>query len=72
MRGNNGQVFRAFKAKIYLEGFEHEEGPLKNIYTSLKLVEGKSVYLEEFAREMIAEEENHVAEVKKMLRVQPR
>lgn len=57
---------------ILKESLQHEEAQLKNLYNLLKLVEGKSVYLEEYAREMITEEENHVAEVKKMLRVQPR
>ncbi len=57
---------------ILNESLHHEEGQLKNLYTLLKLVEGKSVYLEEYAREMITEEENHVAEVKKMLRTQPK
>lgn len=57
---------------ILKESLEHEEGQLENLYGLLKLTEGKSVYLEEYAREMITEEENHVAEVKKMLRVQPK
>lgn len=57
---------------ILKESLDHEESQLGNLYTLLKLVEGKSVYLEEFAREMITEEEAHVAEVKKMLRVQPK
>lgn len=57
---------------ILKESLEHEESQLKNLYALLKLVEGKSVYLEEYAREMITEEENHVAEVKKMMRVQPK
>lgn len=57
---------------ILKESLEHEESQLNNLYELLKLVEGKSVYLEEYAREMITEEENHVAEVKKMLRVQPK
>ena len=57
---------------ILKEILGHEEAQLKNLYTLLSLVEGKSVYLEEYAREMITEEEAHVAEVKKMLRVQPK
>ncbi|MBL7542441.1 MAG: bacterioferritin [Bdellovibrionaceae bacterium] len=57
---------------ILTESLEHEESQLNNLYTLLKLVEGKEVYLEEYAREMITEEEAHVAEVKKMLRVQPK
>lgn len=57
---------------ILKESLEHEESQLENLYELLKLTEGVSVYLEEYAREMITEEEAHVAEVKKMLRTQPR
>lgn len=57
---------------ILKESLEHEKEQISNLYNLLKLVEGKSVYLEEYAREMIVEEENHIAEVQKMLRVQPK
>lgn len=57
---------------ILKESLEHEEQQLKNLYELLSLTESKSVYLEEYAREMIKEEESHVAEVKKMLRPQPK
>jgi bacterioferritin len=57
---------------ILKESLDHEESQVQNLYHLLKLVEGKIVYLEEYAREMITEEENHIAEVKKMLRVQPK
>ena len=57
---------------ILTESLQHEESQLKNLYNLLSMVEGHSVYLEEYAREMITEEENHVAEVKKMLRTQPK
>ena len=57
---------------ILKESLEHEEVQLRNLYELLKLTEDKSVYLEEYAREMITEEENHVAEVKKMLKAQPK
>jgi bacterioferritin len=57
---------------ILKESLEHEESQLENLYELLKLTEGVSVYLEEYAREMITEEEAHVAEVKKMLRTQPK
>ncbi len=57
---------------ILTESLEHEESQLQNLYDLLKLVEDKSVYIEEYARGMIEEEENHVAEVKKMLKVQPK
>lgn len=57
---------------ILKESLDHEEAQLENLYQLLKLVEGESIYLEEYAREMITEEEAHVAEVKKMLRAQPK
>lgn len=57
---------------ILKESLQHEESQLANLYELLDLVQNKSVYLEEYAREMITEEEAHVAEVKKMLRVQPK
>lgn len=57
---------------ILNESLGHEQSQIENLYELLKLTEGKSVFLEEYARDMIAEEEAHVAEVKKMLRVQPK
>lgn len=57
---------------ILTESLEHETAQIQNLYNLLKLVEGKSVYLEEYARGMIQEEELHVSEVKKMLKVQPK
>lgn len=57
---------------ILKESLHHEENQLKNLYGLLKLTEGNSVFLEEYAREMISEEEMHVSEVKKMLRSQPK
>lgn len=57
---------------ILNESLEHEQSQLKNLNNLLKLVEGQSVFLEEYARQMIFDEEMHVSEVKKMLRVQPK
>jgi len=57
---------------ILKESLEHEMYQLENLNGLLKLVEGKSVFLEEYAREMIMEEEMHVSEVNKMLRSQPK
>lgn len=57
---------------ILKESLEHEEAQLKNLYELMKLTEGKSVYLEEYARGMIVEEEDHVSEVHKMMRAQPK
>lgn len=53
---------------ILKESLNHEKSQLENLYALLKLVEGKSVYLEEYARDMICEEENHISEVEKMIR----
>jgi len=53
---------------ILRESLEHEQAALAGYYALLKIAEGKSVLLEEYAREMIVEEELHVDEVNKMLR----
>lgn len=53
---------------ILNESLEHETLQLDLYYKLLKLVENKNVWLEEYAREMILEEEMHIAEVRKMLR----
>ena len=55
---------------ILSETLEHEKEAIKAYYELLELVKDKSVYLEEFARSMIGEEELHVLEVKKMLKEQ--
>ena len=52
---------------ILEESLEHEVHAL-NLYNSLlDLVENASVYLEEYARTMIGQEEQHTIELKKML-----
>lgn len=53
---------------ILRESFEHEQNTLSVYKKLLNLVEGKSVVLEEYAREMIYLEEIHLDEVNKMLR----
>jgi bacterioferritin len=50
------------------ESLEHEKTALAAYYELLKIAEGNSVLLEEYAREMIAQEELHLDEVNKMLR----
>ncbi len=57
---------------ILTESLHHENDQLANLTKLLKAVEGKSVFLEEYAREMICEEEAHVSEIKKMLKSQPK
>ncbi len=53
---------------IMRESLEHEKANLAAYYDLLKISEGNSVLLEEYAREMIAQEELHLDEVNKMLR----
>lgn len=53
---------------ILRESLKHEKEAVQSYYKLLKLVEGKSVVLEEYAREMIYQEELHQDEVNKMLR----
>ena len=53
---------------ISRESLSHEKLSLNSYRELLKLVEGQSVMLEEYAREMIYLEELHMGEVDKMLR----
>ncbi len=53
---------------ILRESLEHEKSALAGYYELLGIAEGKSVLLEEYAREMIVAEELHLDEVNKMLR----
>ena len=53
---------------ILREALENERQGLQLYKDLLGEVEGKSVWLEEYAREMIAQEEQHAFEVDKMLR----
>tara|TARA_Y100001970_G_scaffold161129_1_gene197075 strand:+ start:3476 stop:3898 length:423 start_codon:yes stop_codon:yes gene_type:complete len=53
---------------ILKETLEHEQKAIKIYYELLSVIDGKSVYLEEYARTMIGQEELHVLEVEKMLK----
>jgi bacterioferritin len=53
---------------ILRESLDQESTTLKAYYELLQMAEGKSVSLEEYAREMIMLEELHLDEVNKMLR----
>jgi bacterioferritin len=53
---------------ILRETLDSEKATLAVYYELLKVAEGHSVLLEEYAREMIAQEELHLDEVNKMLR----
>jgi len=53
---------------ILRESLAHEQSAITSYYDLLKIAEGKSILLEEYAREMIVQEELHLDEVNKMLR----
>jgi bacterioferritin len=53
---------------ILSESLSHEKAQLENFNNLLKLTEGHSVFLEEYARQMIYDESLHISEVEKMLR----
>jgi bacterioferritin len=53
---------------ILRESMEFETTALQYYHSLLDLVIGRSVLLEEYARQLIAEEEKHLSEVDKMLR----
>jgi bacterioferritin len=64
-------IEESFKHTIYdilLESVTHEDAALQLYKDLLEEVEDKSIYLEEFARSMIGQEELHGMELKKMLR----
>jgi bacterioferritin len=54
---------------ILRECLEHESAAVASYRELLKATEGKSVLLEEYARDMIVAEELHLDEVNKMLRM---
>ncbi len=54
--------------QILQESLDHEHATLREYYNLLELVHNKSVWLEEYAREQIKLEEQHIAEVEKMMR----
>ncbi len=53
---------------ILEESLEHEMHAVDLYKHLLSLVEDRSIYLEEYARGMIGEEEQHSLELKKMLK----
>jgi len=53
---------------ILRESLDHERETLGLYHRLLELVDGKSIMIEEYAREMIRTEEQHLGEVDKMLR----
>ena len=53
---------------VLAESFSHEKKALDLYKQLLEVVSNASIYLEEFARSMIGQEEMHNLEIKKMLR----
>ena len=68
---NLNEIKETFKhdiSEILQESLDHERNAVDHYYSLLSLVDGKSVYLEEYARGMIGQEELHLLEVEKMLK----
>jgi bacterioferritin len=66
-----GQLLETHKHDIFSileESLAHESKQMGLYQQLLDVVKDKSVLLEEFARRMVAEEEMHIGEVKKMMR----
>ena len=64
---NIKETFKHNINEILQETLEHEKKAIKSYYELLKLINDDSIYLEEYARTMIGQEELHVLEVEKML-----
>ncbi|HSY07285.1 MAG TPA: ferritin-like domain-containing protein [Steroidobacteraceae bacterium] len=54
--------------EILSEALDHEQQGLEEYRKLLAMVTGKSIMLEEYARAQIAAEEEHLAEIRKMMR----
>ena len=65
---NIKETFKHNITEILKETLEHEKKAINVYYELLELINDKSVYLEEYARTMIGQEELHVLEVEKMLK----
>ena len=53
---------------ILEESYAHERAAIEKYSQLVELTSGKSVFLEEYARSMVAAEEEHVMELRKMMR----
>ena len=62
------ETFKHSVQDILSESMNHEKKALELYKSLLDVVEDASVYLEEYARTMIGQEEMHNLEIKKMLR----
>jgi len=55
--------------EIFTESLTHEKLALEKYYELLEITTNKCIILEEYAKRLIVEEENHIIEVEKMQRV---
>lgn len=62
------ETFKHSVDEILNESMDHEKEQLKDLYLLLEVSKDKIVFVEEFARKMIVDEETHVSEVVKMLK----
>ncbi|MDA9719567.1 ferritin-like domain-containing protein [Betaproteobacteria bacterium] len=62
------ETFKHNISEILKETLAHEKRAIQTYYELLKIIDGQSVYLEEYARSMIGQEELHALEVEKMLK----
>lgn len=62
------ETFKHSTRDILAESLHHEENAVRLYKDLLHEVEGRSIYIEEFARTMVSQEELHQMELRKMLR----
>ena len=62
------ETFKHDISEILKETLAHEKLAIQTYYELLGIIDGQSVYLEEYARSMIGQEELHALEVEKMLK----
>ena len=62
------ETFKHDISEILKETLAHEKRAIQTYYELLEIIDGQSVYLEEYARSMIGQEELHALEVEKMLK----
>mgnify|MGYP006119325499 FL=1 len=65
---NIKETFKHNIDELLKETLLHEKKAIQVYYDLLSIVENKSVYLEEYARTMIGQEELHALEVERMLK----
>ena len=71
LAGSSSQIDESHMHDIYnilKESYAHEQKALSLYKELLETVEGASIYIEEYARQMIGQEEMHTLELAKMLR----